>query len=150
MKQVVIFASLFLLSFTINSPTLPHDAVIFITDESCPLGFIRDSKYDGKYLVGVPDGGTRNGTKGTALNKDENRIIGRHLHLVTGLNHSHELVGGTTETSGALFDVDNDFDLFSSFTAFEGDIFTGITIDNEGTVTGTNSPYLTLLLCRKL
>ena len=81
---------------------------------------------------------------GTALTSaTENRPVGEHTHTINdpGHQHGYEQAFPNSTSSGnsqagyrhALTDV----------------AVTGITINNAGTVPGTNAPYIILLVCEK-
>jgi hypothetical protein len=50
-----------------------------------------------RYVVGLPSGGTNEGTQGTPLTNIENRAVGQHTHALDDPGHSH---ASETSTSG--------------------------------------------------
>ena len=56
---------------------LPAGAVSFFDLASCPSGWSELTAARGRYLVGLPSGGTLSGTAGTAPTNLENRPVGR-------------------------------------------------------------------------
>jgi len=56
---------------------------------ACPTGWTEYTAAQGRYVVGVPDGGTVAGTAGTALTDLENRAVGQHNHAITDPGHVH-------------------------------------------------------------
>jgi hypothetical protein len=123
---------------------VPSGAVMFFNLASCPSGWTELTTARGRYVVGLPASGSLAGTAGTALSNLENRAVGQHTHGITDPGHAHTYtppvytstgsgsskagVGGATSTSSNP---------------------TGISIQNTGTVAGTNAPYIQLLACQK-
>lgn len=127
---------------------LPAGAVSFFNLAACPSGWTELTAARGRYLVGVPSGGTLASTVGTALSNVENRPVGQHTHGLTDPGHVHTMgiqASGTGAQSG----------LGAGNGVFVGTIYdtasatTGITINNAGSVAGTNAPYLQLMVCQK-
>lgn len=83
---------------------------------------------------------------GTALADLENRAVGQHTHAITDPGHRHGIDSGDPNTAGspdpipALDDRNKDYTDYAT---------TGISINNAGSVAGTNAPYLQLLVCVK-
>jgi hypothetical protein len=125
--------------------------VSFFNLGACPSGWSELTTAEGRYLVGLNPGGTLAATRGTALSDLENRAVGRHTHTVNDPGHSHTVTipeGGTSAFPATSF--------LRPATANEGSTSpttstatTGITIDQAGSVAGTNAPYLQLLACQK-
>jgi hypothetical protein len=122
----------------------------FFNLTTCPSGWVEFATARGRYIVGLPGGGTLGGGVGTTLTNLENRAAGLHNHGVTDLGHSHVLdLYGTADSAGfsGIFD--------SASPAIAGafmtdDAVTNISIQNNtGTVAGTNAPYIQLLVCQK-
>jgi hypothetical protein len=63
--------------------------IVFSTTGACRTGFAEYTALRGRYLVGLPSGGTNAGTTGTALTDLENRAVGQHNHGVTDPGHNH-------------------------------------------------------------
>lgn len=135
-----------------TAASAPAGQVSFFNLGSCPSGWTELTTARGRYLVGKVAGGTLGGTVGTALSNLGNRAVGLHTHGVTDPGHVHQSIidQGATDTSNQVgeFQDTAEFTIFSDFdqTTFG---FTGITINNAGSVAGTNAPYLQLLVCRK-
>ena len=55
---------------------VPSGAVSFFNLDTCPTGWTALTEAQGRYLVGLPSGGTRAATVGTALSNTENRAVG--------------------------------------------------------------------------
>ena len=129
----------------------PSGAVMFFDLASCPDGWSQWDQALGRYLVGTPSGGTVGATVGTALSNQENRPTGMHTHGVNDPGHLHG-VGYDTEQlanlgntiGGTRLSGGTDSAIKNTATAF-----TGITIQNAGSVAGTNAPYVQLTVCRK-
>jgi hypothetical protein len=137
--------------------SVPKGAVMFFNRGSCPSGWREVTSARGRYLVGLPSGGTLAGTAGTALTNLENRATGRHSHGLADPGHSHSYTTNwgydATPASGTvrrpLFGfrpADSagrpDLPAFNSAT-------TGNSVAFAGAVPGTNAPYMQLLVCQK-
>jgi hypothetical protein len=128
----------------------PAGAVMYFDSPACPAGWSEFIGGRGRYLVGLPGGGTAGATVGTALSDQENRATGQHTHGVTDPGHSHSVVYDTDKlenignTIGGTRRVGVDDGTATTSTAF-----TGISIQPAGAVPGTNAPYVQLLVCRK-
>jgi hypothetical protein len=126
----------------------PAGAVSFFNLSACPSGWSELTAARGRYLVGLPSGGTLSATVGTALTNTENRPVGQHTHGVNdpGHHHSYQVPGGLTDANSTAYDVAEPlgFDTYATGTST-----TGITIQSAGSVAGTNAPYLQLLACQK-
>ena len=130
------------------SETVPAGTIAFFTG-ACPTGWTEYTAARGRYIVGTPSGGTAEGTVGTALTNVENRAVGQHNHAITDPGHVHESEpifeatgeGGKVSATG-LHDVTAPGANTDSNT-------TGITVDNDGSVVGTNAPYVQLTVCKK-
>ncbi|MCX7616023.1 MAG: hypothetical protein N2Z68_01380 [Patescibacteria group bacterium] len=127
---------------------IPSGAVMFFNLSSCPSGWTELTSARGRYIVGLPAGGTLAATVGTALSNQENRPVGQHSHTIYDPGHYHtnsSLLNGSTGWGGSagagaiLYSGDSN-DTIS---------FTGITVNDAGTVAGTNAPYIQLLACQK-
>ena len=124
---------------------VPAGFVGFFNLSVCPTGWSELTAAKGRYLVGLPSGGTLAGTKGTALSNLEDRPVGQHNHTVNDPGHGHSyhksVVGGGSFISGALDTSAANVDTTTNPT--------GISINNSGIVSGTNAHYLQLLVCQK-
>src|SRR4051812_28506459 len=129
----------------------PAGAVMSFDLASCPAGWTSYDAAGGRYLVGLPAGGTAGAAVGTALSDQENRPTGQHTHGVTDPGHFHAVgydteqlantgntIGGTRIQGGTNSGSEN-----------SDPAFTGISIQAAGAVAGTNAPYLQLLVCRR-
>ena len=131
--------------------TSPAGAVMYFDLASCPTGWSDFDAGRGRYLVGVPAGGTPGATVGTALSNQENRPTGQHTHSVNDPGHVHA-VGCDTEqlaNQGNTIGGTRMFGGTNSGSENSDVAFTGITINAAGAVPGTNAPYLQLVACRK-
>jgi hypothetical protein len=118
---------------------------------SCPSGWSDFAAGRGRYLVGMPVGGTPGAAVGTALSDQENRPTGQHTHAVIDPGHVHA-VGYDTEqlaNTGNTIGGTRMFGGTNSASENSDLAFTGISIANAGAVPGTNAPYLQLVACRK-
>ena len=125
-------------------------------DAACPTGWTEYAAAQGRYIVGLPSGGTLSGTAGTALTNLENRAVGQHTHTITDPGHLHgpgtlKHMHGWNVTGGSSGSVSSD-SLGAATGGMSGNTAsntTGITIANSGTVAGTNAPYVQLRWCKK-
>lgn len=129
-----------------NLSSFPAGAVMFFNLQNCPPGWSEFAAAQGRYMVALPETGSPNGTVGTALTNLENRPVGMHTHTKTDPGHSHQhecyyfvpgsgygaTVSQETFSAGPIWGVP-----------------TGITILDAGSVSGTNAPYIQLLICQK-
>lgn len=128
----------------------PAGAVMFFNLGACPTGWAELVSAQGRYLVGLPSGGTLAQGVGTALTNGENRAVGQHGHAISDPGHSHtvdyrSLVGN----NGGLFRYVTKEPTGTANTLSTNASSTGIVVQNSGTVAGTNAPYLQLLVCQK-
>jgi hypothetical protein len=128
----------------------PAGAVMYFDLASCPAGWSEYVAGRGRYLVGVPAGGTGGASVGTALSDQENRPTGQHTHAVNDPGHYHT-VDYDTERLANMGNTIGGTSMFGTNSGGENThpALTGITIANAGSVPGTNAPYLQLLACRK-
>jgi len=105
----------------------PSGAVMAFNLSSCPTGWSEFTQARGRYIVGLPSGGTLGGTAGTILSNLENRPAGKHDHRfrVHWSGFGGKPAGGWGSYSKADFK------------------------DRSGLVPGTNAPYIQLLFCQK-
>ena len=125
---------------------IPSGAVMHFNLAACPLGWTELIAARGRYLVGLPLGGTLAGTVGTALSNLEDRPVGQHSHGVTDPGHSHNQTA-TANTPLSFRVVGTSFG--NTADAPMASAATGISINNAGAVTGTNAPMIQLLTCQK-
>jgi len=137
----------------------------WVATGSCPSGWSTYAAAQGRVVVGVPSGGTLAGTQGTALSAQENRSIGAHTHSTTETPHGHSVTdpghvhGGMVQSvtlgSGDPINGANSINGFGGNTQTVASGITvqaaaaGVTISNQGSVVGTNAPYIELLPCTK-
>jgi hypothetical protein len=135
-----------------QSGSSPAGAVSFFNLAACPAGWTELAAARGRYIVGVPTGGTLAGTAGTALSNEENRPVGQHSHGVTDPGHTHSTnlpLGSDDSTVAGADALDAAATNSGPFTIGVNLRTTGITINNAGSVPGTNAPYIQLLVCQK-
>ncbi len=127
---------------------VPAGAVMFFSLATCPAGWSPLADAEGRYLVGLNAGGTLAGMGGTALGDLEDRPVGRHSHTINDPGHVHAVPrdNDTVPDGGAGATAAEDV---NDYPVNTGSAVTGITINNAGTVAGTNAPYLQLLVCVK-
>ena len=118
---------------------------MFFNLAACPTGWTALVTAQGRYLVGLPSSGTLAGTAGTALSNLENRAVGQHSHSITDPSHSHSS-HGHNNPDGAN---SNGSWISAPTGGSTGASATGVTVNSEGSVAGTNAPYLQLLVCQK-
>ncbi len=160
------------------SPEIPSGIVAFNVNGNCANGWTAYTAAEGRVLVGLPVGGTNAATIGTALTNTENRLTGQHAHpgslstIITDTGHTHSI---TEPNSGqghqhTIHSSGGDASAFlTDFDAMDGVVNTGTsttgitinsgpsgltvsastTINNAGTGTDTNAPYIQLKICEK-
>jgi len=128
---------------------VPSGAVMFFNLASCPSGWSELAGAQGRYIVGLPSGGTLGGTVGTALSNQENRAVGQHGHTINDPGHTHS--EGQRSTNISVTDDGKSQRTVSRGRKIvaTGSSVTGITINDAGSVVGTNAPYIQLLTCQK-
>jgi len=126
---------------------VPAGFVGFFNLSSCPAGWSELTAARGRYLVGLPSGGTLAGTKGTALSNLEDRPVGQHNHALNDPGHYHG-VGMQNFDSGRGGPGGGGHQLFDQ-SGSTASATTQLTVNNAGSVSGTNAPYLQLLVCQK-
>lgn len=136
----------------------PPGAVMFFNLGACPSGWDEFTQARGRYLVGLPAGGSLASQVGTALSNLENRPVGRHDHDSTAQPHAHSL--SVAEGVGSANPADSVTTLMvTDSSSGQRGIFTGNWNNTTGVldqfanhqpmVAGTNAPYIQLLACRK-
>jgi hypothetical protein len=148
---------------------VPSGAVMFFNLSTCPSGWHELTDARGRYLTGLPAGGTLAASVGTALSNQENRAVGRHNHSIWDPGHNHSIndPGHQHYIPDVLkYDYDEDYGdrdglphyFDSRRTHYTNSSTTGISIlshttgisiNYNGSVNGTNAPYLQLLVCQK-
>ena len=86
--------------------TIPTGAVVFFNLAACPAGWTEHTEARGRAVVGVPAGGTLNGTVNSALSDLQNRT------------HTHQVFGTTLATSA----VASHNHIWSKIQAVGGDV----------------------------
>ncbi|MBI2139501.1 hypothetical protein HYU14_01145 [Candidatus Woesearchaeota archaeon] len=134
-----------------GSGFIPSGAVMFFDLSTCPSGWTEFTDGRGRYIVGLPSGGTLKGTVGTTLTNIENRPVGKHTHGVTDPKHSHTIDKPPTrkDPDEGIIHGQAGKDNIGSGTFDTLASATGIIINNAGSVSGTNAPYIQLLVCKK-
>ena len=131
---------------------VPTGAILYFdksTATGCPNGWTEFTSARGAYIVGLTNGGTKNTLVGSALSNQENRPAGNHNHNAT-VNDTASKV--TWPPTGS----DNPFNSGSNGITTYVNTGITVTIQNGGGgtagqagVTGTNAPYIQLLVCQK-
>jgi hypothetical protein len=152
-----------------HDPTnlVPSGAVMFFNLGTCPSGWHELTDARGRYLAGLPGGGTLAASVGTALSNQENRTVGRHRHSTSDPRHSHSVSdprhrhyvpsvlysgGSRGDENGGPYYVGGSSGYNSNYSSTGISVnssATGISINYDGSVYGTNAPYLQLLVCQK-
>ena len=129
-----------------SGDSIPKGTISFFNLSACPSGWAEKTELKGRYVVAKPDGGTLLGSQGTALTNLENRAVGQHNHGVTDPGHKHYMnaMQGTIFYSVRYGDNNGGGNVNTSTST------TNISIQNSGSVVGTNAPYVQLLACEKL
>lgn len=123
---------------------------MFFNLAACPAGWAELLGARGRYLVGLPNGGTLAQEVGTALSSAENRAAGQHTHAISDPGHSHTVDYDAMrgDNGGPIEYVTKDSS-GTNRTLSTTSSTTGISVQNAGTVAGTNAPYIQLLVCQK-
>ena len=148
----------------------PVGSVILFDGTTCPDGWAELTNARGRYLVGLNPGGTPGSTTGSALSNGENRAVGQHNHPASGLsfsgtavpNHQHRVYRHAAAridppyTPGAGSEDPNAGSAVSDtwLSGPEGAHTPAGSINgsvaNSGSASGTNAPYLQLLVCKRV
>ncbi len=129
-------------AFPVNSVFIS----VVTTNPSTLLGYGTWAAFgEGLYLVGVPSGGTGEGTAGTALTDTENRAVGQHTHTQNAHRHDQNKVDGTggqpgTSPRGSSTNVIQQTGANVVATAVN---------QNAGSVAGTNAPYIQVYMWKR-
>ena len=108
--------------------SIPTGAIMAFNLSDCPSNWSKLTDAEGRYIVGMPQGGTLAATVGTALTDQEDRAVGHpHSHDTSGTNilswtHQGAPSGGRVVTSVK---------------------------EVTGAQDGTNAPYIQFLYCVK-
>jgi subtilisin-like proprotein convertase family protein len=147
-KKVHVSGDLIVSGSILGGNLVPKGAVMAFNLSACPTGWSELTAARGRYVVGLPPGGTLAAAVGTSLSNGENRPVGQHDHSINDPGHAHELArdsdSGPDGGSGAVASED-----YANYNTMTYAATTGITIANAGSVAGTNAPYLQLLMCQK-
>jgi prepilin-type N-terminal cleavage/methylation domain-containing protein len=151
-----------------NKPAIPAGTVAYFNLSSCPSEWSELTNVRGRYIVGLPSGGTLAGTQGTALSNLEDRPVGYHNHGVSDPWHSHGVSDpghrhqnfyreyassgccnywSMTESSDRGYGWQ--YTQYSTTGITIASSPTGIAINFAGSISGTNAPYIQFLVCQK-
>jgi hypothetical protein len=123
--------------------------VILYMNAACPAGWGEFTAARGNYIVGLPSGGTINTQVGTALTNLENRPVGQHNHTQVGHTHNPTLTTFTNVGSGSQIAQSNGGSSGTGASIYLTLDTQTPTINNTGSVAGTNAPYIHLRVCQK-
>ena len=124
-----------------GSSDLPSGTFMFFNQSTCPGGWTRYGKAEGRYIVGLVDNGTLGSEVGIKLSNLENRFFNAHTHNVTILDE-------TTTTTNGYKRVK--YTRSSKLTAARHiDVSNPYLISQGSTTSTTNQPYIQLLGCVK-
>jgi len=134
-----------------NASDLPSGTIAYFNSASCPAGWSEFTSVRGRYIVGLPSGGTLAASVGTALSNQENRATGLHNHGITDPGHSHGVNDGSLDLARNYgpYGILTNQSVYGSSGGLISSATTGITINNAGSVAGTNAPFIQLLTCFK-
>jgi len=137
---------------------------------SCPSGWSEYTAARGRYVVGVPAGGTVEATVGAALTDQENRNVPLHNHAAPTFTHTHPIAlqdhphglplmlpnSGVQVAGGSGAQVQNPNSTGSTIdtmptptTKTTGSASPSLTIADYGSASGTTAPYIQLYVCKK-
>lgn len=125
--------------------TIPSGAIIYANMIACPTGWTEVTAARGRYVVGLPASGTLAGTDGTALSNLEDRSVGQHNHGINDPGHVHTTIMST----GTVYYSNGGNGMHQTNYSNSNANTTGVTIQNAGSTTGTNAPYVQYLVCQK-
>ncbi len=134
-------------NWALVSDPVPAGAVMSFNLAACPAGWSELVAARGRYLVGLPSGGTLGNPVGQPLSDGENRAVGKHNHTLTDPGHTHPVPITNAGTAGSIQPAFGNPPAAGSGSTDSQK--TGITLAEAGTVAGTNAPYLELLVCQK-
>lgn len=129
----------------------PAGAVVFFNLAACPTGWTELVAARGMYMVGLPASGTLAGTSGAALTNLESRAVGQHNHGISDPGHGHSVsIGADDNCCSGRRELAGNGDTQYGYVSFNTtSATTSISINNAGSVAGTNAPYIQLLTCQK-
>jgi len=157
--------------------SVPTGMVAFF-NAACPTGWSVVTGSTGRYVLGLPSGGTNLATVGTQFNHGEDRTSGSHTHtgglddlVYNETQHSHSVTDPTHSHSGLLNYAANSLagggagmtgnsdsvTSKSSLGVSLNNASSGLYLDTDESVAytpvagwpGTNAPYHTLRVCKK-
>jgi len=132
---------------------------------ACPSGWSEYTAARGRYVVGVPVGGTIEAAIGTVLSNQENREVAQHRHNLVVESHTHSggtfhhhhghlnasatggTVGGSIPSAGGVLTTGSTPMMADGLSSYPSSI--SVTIHAYGSTSGTTAPYIQLRLCRK-
>lgn len=142
---------------------VPRGAVMFFALDRCPLGWAPFEAGHGRYVVGLPPGGTLGARVGQALADAEDRPVGQHTHAASqpphthearDLGHGHELAQPIAINSGGDGAIEDGSGARGRFTTRQGfaniqvdETQPAVTVEAAGAVPGTPAPYVQLRIC---
>jgi len=130
--------------------TIPSGAVMFFDLAACPAGWTELTTAQGRYVVGMPAGGTLGTPIGTQLGVNENRAAGQHTHTINDPSHYHSAtVYIVPQPTGASAFAGTQGTYTQSGGATTTMSTTGIAINPNNAPAGTNAPYIYFRVCRK-
>jgi len=137
---------------TLGEIEFPSGTVMLFNLNTCPPGWSELTSARGRYIVGLPAGGTQAGTTGTALSNLEDRAVGQHTHAITDPGHQHTANRPRISGGATLYNTADSTDWHTMYpqNMITDVAYTGITVQNTGAVPGTNAPYIQLLICQKV
>ena len=120
---------------------------------SCPAGWSELEAARGRYVVGLHPAGTLAAVMGTPLDDLENRVVGQHDHATSSHGHAASMDWGYDETPAEGTTRRPLFGFRPADIAGAPDVAvvatSSVDVQEAGTVTGTNAPYIQLLMCQK-
>ena len=146
-KQLEVYADGAWKASSGGGDSLPKGTIAFFNLSACPSGWTEKTELKGRYPIGLPNSGTLGQSVGTALTNEENRAVGQHSHTASQEAHSHTFdryYGG----AGGFGALPGHGAMYGAWPT--SSVSPGISIQNSGSVAGTNAPYVQLLACEKL
>jgi hypothetical protein len=125
---------------------IPKGTVAFFNMSDCPKEWRTRADAEGRYLVGLNSKfqGSLNQVVGSPLNNLENRATGAHTHT-----YKYFSAGGDGTSGNKFLSWGKSGGAGRAFSELQTDTPTS-NAGESNTTTGTNAPYLQLLVCEKV
>lgn len=130
----------------------PSGTVAFFNG-ACPADWSELANAQGRYLVGLPSGGTLGGMQGTVLTNTQSRPVGQHGHTLSNNSHTHATVTYRSRPCADACGIacgGPESTMSNNDTGYSNSNVTLSNTDCAGCSTpGTNAPYIQFRVCQK-